>query len=68
MAGACRVVLIPIAGTTVVEDGEETHLLLNGRRQPAREGQQHPGHIGLDVGDFPLWILIGIYSSGEGHV
>ena len=66
MAGACRVV--PIAGTTVVGDGEETHLLLKGRRQSAREGHQHPGHVCLDGRDLPLWILMGMYSSGEGYV
>ena len=65
MAGACHVV--PIAGAAVVGDGEETHLLLKGRRQSAREGQQHPGHVCLDGRDLP-WILRGMYSSGEGYV
>ena len=62
MAGACHVVLI--AGTTVFGDGKETHLLLKGRRQSAREGHQHPGHVCLDGRDLPLWILMGLYPSG----
>ena len=67
MAGACRIV--PIAGTTVVGDGEETHLLLKyatiSKGKAATSGTRWFGWPGFTVVDSDGNIFVGGGSCAD---